>query len=135
VTYLVILQGINDIALPIYTGFADEAVTAEQRIAGLRQVAARTREHGLIPYVSTITPYEGSIVYTEQGEAIRTAVNDWIRSGNAFDAVIDFDAVVRDLNHPTRRLAAFDGGDSLHFNDAGFRAMADSIDLALFQTG
>ena len=83
--------------------------------------------------MATITPYEGSVVYTAQGEAIRTAVNDWIRGGDAFDGVIDFDAVVRDPAYPTRHLAAYDGGDSLHFNDAGFTAMAESIDLAQFQ--
>ena len=70
---------------------------------------------------------------SSQGEAIRTAVNDWIRSGDAFDAVIDFDAVVRDPDHPARILPAYDGGDHLHFNDAGYKAMAESIDLALFQ--
>ena len=133
VTHLILLQGINDIALPVYTGFSDEEVTADQLIAGLRQVAERAHEHGLLAYVSTITPYEGSVVYTAEGEAIRTAVNEWIRGGDAFDGVIDFDAVVRDPAHPTRHLAAYDGGDSLHFNDAGFKAMAESIDLALFQ--
>lgn len=133
VSHLIILQGINDIALPVYTGFGDEEVTAEQLIAGLRQVAARAHEHGLVAYVATITPYEGSVVYTAQGEAIRTAVNEWIRGGDVFDAVIDFDAVVRDPEHPARHLAAYDGGDSLHFSDAGFKAMAESIDLALFQ--
>lgn len=133
VSHLIILQGINDIALPVYTGFGDEEVTAEQLIAGLRQVAARAHEHGLVAYVSTITPYEGSVVYTAQGEAIRLAVNEWIRGGDAFDGVIDFDAVVRDPEHPARHLAAYDGGDSLHFSDAGFKAMAESIDLALFQ--
>lgn len=133
VSHLIILQGINDIALPVYTGFADEEVTADQLIAGLRQVAERAHEHGLVAYVSTITPYEGSVVYTAQGEAIRTAVNEWIRGGDAFDGVIDFDAVVRDPAHPSRHLAAYDGGDWLHYNDAGFRAMAESIDLALIQ--
>ena len=133
VSHLILLQGINDIALPVYTGFTDEAVTADQLIAGLRQVAERAHEHGLVAYVSTITPYEGSIVYTAEGEAIRSAVNAWIRGGEVFDGVIDFDAVVRDPDHPTRHLAAYDGGDWLHFNDAGFTAMAGSIDLALFQ--
>ncbi|MEZ4563264.1 MAG: hypothetical protein R2853_11050 [Thermomicrobiales bacterium] len=99
-------------------------MTADQLIAGLRQVAARAHEHGITAYVATITPYEGSVVYTAQGEAIRTAVDDWIRGGDAFDGVIDFDAVVRDPAYP-RHLAAYDGGDSLHFNDAGFTAMAE----------
>ena len=133
VSHLIVLEGINDIALPVDTGDSAEAVTADQLIAGLRQLAERAHEHGIVAYVATITPYEGSDVYTAQGEAIRTAVNDWIRSGDAFDAVIDFDAVVRDPDHPSRHLAAYDGGDNLHFNDAGYTAMAESIDLALFQ--
>jgi lysophospholipase L1-like esterase len=132
-SHLIVLQGINDIALPIYTGYSDEKVTADQLIAGLRQMAERAHEHGLVAYVSTITPFEGSVVYTPQGEAIRTAVNAWIRRGDIFDAVIDFDAVVRDPDHPTQHLAAYDGGDGLHFSDVGFKAMAESIDLALFQ--
>ena len=132
VSHLIVFEGINDIALPGFDAAAAEAVTADQLIAGLRQVAERAHEHGIVAYVSTITPYEGSDVYTAHGEAIRTAVNDWIRHGDAFDAVIDFDAVVRDPDHPTRHLAAYDGGDWLHFSDAGYKAMAESIDLALF---
>ena len=133
VSHLIVFEGINDIALPGFDAAAAEAVTADQLIAGLRQVAERAHEHGIVAYVSTITPYEGSDVYTAQGEAIRTAVNDWIRRGDAFDAVIDFDAVVRDPDHPTRHLAAYDGGDWLHFSDAGYKAMAESLDLAWFQ--
>jgi lysophospholipase L1-like esterase len=132
VSHLIVFLGINDIALPVVTGDAAEDVTAEQLIAGLRQLAERAHEHGIVASVATITPYEGSDVYTPQGEALRTAVNDWIRSGDTFDAVIDFDAVVRDPDHPTRHLAAYDGGDFLHFNDAGHKAMAERIDLALF---
>jgi lysophospholipase L1-like esterase len=132
VSHLIVFEGINDIALPGFDAAAAEAVTADQLIAGLRQLAERAHEHGIVAYVSTITPFEGSDVYTAQGEAIRTAVNDWIRRGHAFDAVIDFDAVVRDPDHPTRHLAAYDGGDWLHFSDAGYKAMAESIDLALF---
>ncbi|MFT4040017.1 MAG: SGNH/GDSL hydrolase family protein [Thermomicrobiales bacterium] len=131
-SHVIVLLGINDIALPGYTGFADEDVTAEQLIAGLRQVAERAHEHGLVAYGATITPYGDSDFYTPQGEAIRTAVNDWIRQGGAFDAVIDFDAVVRDPAQPSRHLPAYDGGDFLHFNDTGFQAMAGSIDLSLF---
>ena len=66
---------------------------------------------------------------------IRQAVNDWIRTGGAFDGLIDFDAITRDPDHPARLLPAYDGGDHLHLNDAGFQAMADGIDLALFMKG
>lgn len=135
VSHLIVFEGINDISLPGFDADAAEAVTADQIIAGLRQLAERAHEHGIVAYVATITPDEGSDTYTAQGEAMRTAVNAWIRSGDAFDAVIDFDAVVRDPDHPARQLAAYDGGDHLHFNDAGYKAMAESIDLALFQPG
>jgi len=60
-------------------------------------------------------------------------VNAWIRTSGEFDAVIDFDQVVRDPAHPTKLLPAFDSGDHLHPNDAGYKAMADSIDLRLFR--
>ena len=133
VTHLIVFEGINDIGLPVFTGDAAEAVTADQLIAGLRQLAERAHEHGIVAYVSPVPPMGGSVIYTEQGEAVRTAVNDWIRSGEAFDGVIDFEAVVRDPQDPTRHRADFDGGDNLHLNDAGFKAMAESIDLALLQ--
>jgi lysophospholipase L1-like esterase len=132
VSHLIVFEGINDIAQPGFDAPATEAVTAEQLIAGLKQLAERAHEHGVVAYVATITPFEGSDVYTAQSESMRTAVNDWIRRGDAFDAVLDFDAVVRDPDHPARQLAAYNGGDSLHFNDAGYRAMAESIDLSLF---
>jgi lysophospholipase L1-like esterase len=109
-------------------------VSADELIAGLRQLAERAHEHGIVAFGATITPFEGSMVFSEEGEAIRQAVNDWIRTAGAFDAVFDFDAVVRDPGQPTRLLPAFDSGDLLHPNDAGFKAMAESIDLALLRT-
>ena len=63
----------------------------------------------------------------------REAVNDWIRTSGAYDAVIDFEAAVRDPSHPTRMLPAYDSGDHLHPNDAGYQAMANAIDLSLFR--
>jgi lysophospholipase L1-like esterase len=86
-------------------------------------------------YGATLTPYEDTIFhgyYTPQGEAKREAVNTWIRKGD-FDAVIDFDAAVRDPDHPTRIRADYDVGDHLHPNDAGYRAMGDAVDLKLFE--
>ena len=83
-------------------------------------------------YGATLTPFEGAAFYTTEGEAKRVAIDEFIRAGGAFDAVIDFDAVLRDPSRPTRILPAFDGGDHLHPNDAGYKAMADSIDLTLF---
>jgi lysophospholipase L1-like esterase len=70
--------------------------------------------------------------YTPEGEAKRQALNAWIRDNDVFDAVIDFDAALRDPAHPTRMLSRWDSGDHLHPSDLGYRHMADSIDLALF---
>jgi lysophospholipase L1-like esterase len=134
VTHLIVFEGINDIGLPTLSGDPTEFVSADELIAGLRQLAERAHEHGIVAIGATITPFEGSMVFSEEGEAIRQAVNDWIRTGGAFDAVIDFDEVVRDPRQPTRLLPAFDAGDNLHPNDDGLRAMAESIDLALLRT-
>ncbi len=133
VSHLIVFEGINDIGLSEMAGDAARRVSPDELIAGLRQLAERAHEHGIIAYGATITPYEGMVGYfTPAGETIRQAVNDWIRTGGAFDAVIDFDAITRDPDHPARLLPAYDGGDHLHINDAGFQAMADGIDLALF---
>ena len=134
VTHLIVFEGINDIGLPALSGEPEEFVSADELITGLRQLAERAHEHDIVAFGATITPFEGSMVFSEAGEAIRQAVNDWIRTGGAFDAVFDFDKVVRDPGQPTRLLPAFDAGDLLHPNDAGFRAMAESIDLALLRT-
>jgi lysophospholipase L1-like esterase len=134
VTHLILFEGINDIGLPAMSGDPAEFVSADELIAGLRQVAERAHEHGIVAFGATITPFEGSMVFSDEGEAIRQAVNDWIRTGGAFDAVIDFDEVVRDPGQPTRLLPAFDSGDFLHPNDDGFKAMAESIDLTLLRT-
>jgi lysophospholipase L1-like esterase len=134
VTHLIVFEGINDIGMPALSADPAEFVSADEIFVGLRQLAERAHEHGIVVIGATITPFEGSMVFSEEGEAIRQSVNDWIRSGGAFDAVLDFDVVVRDPTQPTRLLPAFDSGDLLHPNDAGFAAMADSIDLALLRT-
>ena len=134
VTHLIVFEGINDIGLPVLSGDPAEIVSADELIAGLRQLAERAHEHGIVAFGATITPFAGTMVFSEEGEATRQAVNDWIRTSGAYDAVIDFDEVARDPRQPTRLLPAFDSGDLLHPNDAGFRAMAESIDLALFRT-
>jgi len=97
-----------------------------------RQRRLRGQSAGIKMIGCTLTPYHGAGYYTENGEAIRKAVNDWIRTSGAYDGVIDFDAAIRDPQHPTRYLAAFDSGDHLHPNDAGYKAMGDAIDLTLF---
>ena len=84
--------------------------------------------------MSTLTPFGASeMFFTTETEAMRQAINAWIRDGGAFDAVLDFEAAVRDPENPERLQAELDAGDGLHLNDAGFHAIADSIDLGLFQ--
>jgi lysophospholipase L1-like esterase len=90
---------------------------------------------GLKVYGGTLTPFQAflpGVYYTADGEAKRQAVNRWIRTSRAYDAVIDFDRAIRDPGNPARMRAAYDSGDNLHPNDAGYRAMADAIDLSLF---
>lgn len=132
VTHLIVLEGINDIGMAALFGDPAAATGANEIIGGLWQLAQRAREHGISPIGGTLTPYEGAQYFSPAGEATRSAVNEWIRTGGAFDAVIDFDAATRDPAQPSRMLPEFDPGDHLHFNDAGYRAMGEAIDLALF---
>ena len=113
VTNLIVFEGINDIGFPrakipamkglppMQNPWAAEQVSAEEIINGLRQIIVRAHEHGIRVFGATMTPFEGSNAYDADGEAIRQAVNQWIRTANAFDGVFDFDAVVRDPEHPS----------------------------------
>jgi lysophospholipase L1-like esterase len=125
-THLVVLEGINDLG-------GRPNPTAEQLIAGYRQLIARAHAHGLKVILATLIPYGGANYFRPEGEAERRKVNAWIRKGRGFDGVIDFDAAIRDPARPERMQAALQSGDWLHPNDAGYRKMADSIDLNLFR--
>jgi lysophospholipase L1-like esterase len=129
VTHVVVMEGINDIGL----GGASPSPSAADIIAGHRQLIERARARGLKIYGATLTPFEGAAYYTVEGEAKRQAVNEWIRTSKAYDGVIDFDALTRDPAAPTRMLPAYDSGDHLHPGDAGYKAMGESVDLALFR--
>ncbi len=133
VKWLMILEGINDIGLGSRAGAAaSDAVTSDDLIASLKQLIERAHEHGIKVIGATLTPFEGAAYYSEAGEATREAVNQWIKSPGAFDAVVDFDAATRDPEHPKQFRPGFNNGDHLHPNDAGYQAMADSIDLSIF---
>jgi len=110
-----------------------EAVTADDVIWGLQQLVERAHEHGIKVAGATIMPVGGVSTYTESGEAIRQAVNQWIRTSGAYDAVLDFDKVVRDSADPKRLRREYDPGDHVHPNDAGNAAMAAAIDVSLFR--
>jgi len=134
--YVIVLQGNVDFLIPGLIGNPAEEVTAEQIIQAHRQMIDRAHALGLKVYGGTLNPVEGYPFpgfWTADMEAKRQAVNRWIRTGNAYDAVIDFDRLLRDPNHPSRMLPAYDGGDHVHPNDAGYRAMAEAIDLSLFR--
>jgi len=134
--YLVVLQGNADILIPDLIGRPEENVTADQIIQGHRQIIDRAHAMGLRVYGGTLNPVEGYPFpgfWTPAMEEKRQAVNRWIRTGNAYDAVIEFDKLLRDPTHPTRLLPAYDSGDHVHPNDVGYGAMADAIDLSLFQ--
>ena len=142
VTHIVLLEGINDIGFPgakigeSYLAEPTDVRTAEELLGAYRQLISRARAHGVKLIAATITPFEGVDVpgyYSESKEAIRQTVNKWIRTSGSFDAVIDFDAVLRDPDHPSRLLPRFASEDHLHPNDLGYQAMADAIDLAIFK--
>jgi lysophospholipase L1-like esterase len=125
-THMIMLEGINDIGVR-------PSPAAEALIAGYRQVIARAHAHGLKVILGTVVPYKGAAYFRPDGEAVRLAVNAWIRTGGEADGVIDFDAAIRDPADPARMRAELQSGDWLHPNDAGYRAMADAIDLRLFR--
>jgi lysophospholipase L1-like esterase len=142
VTHVVLLEGINDLGFPgaklgeLSLADLADVRNAEDLIGAYRQLIARAHIRGIKLIGSTMTACEGVDIpgyYSEAKEATRQAVNKWIRTGHAFDGVIDFDAVLRDPDYPTRLLPRFASEDHLHPNDAGYQAMADAIDLALFQ--
>jgi lysophospholipase L1-like esterase len=137
VKYLVVLEGINDIGHIGGNSLAQENVTAEEIIAGHLQIIARAHEAGIKVIGATLTPFDGPSqssrgYFSPEKEKVRAAVNQWIRTGKAFDGVIDFDKAVRDSANPNIMAKAFDSGDSLHPGDAGYQAMGDAIDLSLF---
>ncbi|MEV7083526.1 SGNH/GDSL hydrolase family protein [Streptomyces sp. NPDC093516] len=118
----VVFQGVNDLRWD---------TSAEQVIAGLRELAARGHARGVRMLAATILPCAGEARCTAAVDTGRRAVNAWIRDGGAFDGVLDFDAVARDPQQPARLLPAYDSGDHLHPGDAGLAALADSVDLRL----
>lgn len=134
VRWLLVFSGINDIGTRLDarkkgTDFA----SADDIIAALQQIIARARSRGIRVIGATITPYEGADFYfTPDGEADRQKVNEWIRQSGSCDAVADFDAALRDPQHPTRLAPEFDSGDHLHPSLAGYVRLAAALDPSLF---
>jgi len=137
VKYVIVFEGIVDIGLPgTSLAPASEAVTVDDLIAGMKQLIARAHDRGMKIFCATQTPFGGAVIpgmFSAEKEAQRKALNQWIRSNHAFDGVIDFDRVVLDPANPERIRPAFDSGDHIHPNDAGYEAMGNSIDISWFR--
>lgn len=137
VRWLIVFEGVNDLGGLTRTAEvppAEHTALVRRVIAAYQQIVVRAHAHGIRAIGATITPFAGSDYYHPGplNEADRQAVNAWIRVAGNFDAVIDFDAMVRDPHHPDRLLPAYDSGDHLHPSPAGYRAMGDAIQLSLF---
>jgi lysophospholipase L1-like esterase len=137
VRWLIVFEGVNDLGGLTRMGEvppAEHKALVQHLIAAYQQIIVRARAHGLQVIGATITPYVGSGYYHPGplNEKDRQAVNEWIRAAGHFDAVIDFDAVVRDPHQPDRLLPSYDCGDHLHPSPAGYRAMGEAISLSLF---
>ena len=131
VKYLIILESINDIGHATRST-PDDIVSADDLIQGLAQMAERAHQHGIKVYGATLTPYKGAGYAYPPGEAMRQAINHWIKTTNQLDGFIDFDKATQDPANPEAFAPADDSGDHLHPSDAGYKAMGDSIDLKLF---
>ena len=130
VKWLMILEGINDMNFATFAGnTGGPAVTADDLIGGMKQMIARAHTHGIKVIGCTLTPFGRA---SDGVEAMRQALNVFIRSGGAFDGVVDFDKVIRDPSEPRQFIKGYNNTDTLHPNDAGYKAMADAVDLAMF---
>jgi lysophospholipase L1-like esterase len=141
--YVVVAEGLGDIGIsfaprddggPItefLKSFPGAPITADDVIAGHRQLIARAHGHGVKIYAATLTPSGNDDMYSPEGESARQAINAWIRTSGAYDGVLDFDAVWRDPADSSRTKDGFHAGD-VHGSDAGYQALGDSVDLSLF---
>lgn len=133
VRWLIIFEGVNDIGTVARASkLHEQPATAQDIIAADQQIIWRAHAHGIKVYGATITPFGGSFYDSPAAEAERATVNQWIRTSGQFDAVIDFDAAIRDPKDPARMQSAAAFHDQLHPNDAGYRILGNAIDLKLF---
>ena len=131
VRYLIAFIGINDIS---YSP-GSNPIPASELIAGYRQLIARARAREVSIIGATLPPFEGFVYFTPAREGVRRAVNDWLRASGEFDGLLDTDLALRNPASPTRMLPAYDSGDHLHPNNAGYLAIANAVPLAPFVSG
>src|SRR5262249_5249138 len=120
-THVIVLLGIND---------ANGGASGEDVIAALQQLVIRARTHQLKIYMGTVTPYGNG---SDAVEARRQVINNWIRTTREIDGYVDFDSVIRDPANPRRMRNDLQSGDQLHPNNAGYEAMGNVVNLAIFQ--
>jgi lysophospholipase L1-like esterase len=146
VKYMIVFEGVNDIGQrfgpqrapgggggPGGLTLDQPQIDADQMIAGYRQLIARAHEKGIKVIGSPIGPYKGASYWTEEGEAARQKINDWIVNGGAFDAVVRLDTAFADPADPRQMREGYHMGDHLHGSDAGLKAVGESVDLGLFE--
>jgi lysophospholipase L1-like esterase len=130
---VILLEGINDIGRGFTTMGPQDPATLEALIAADKQIIERCHTHGVKVYGALLTPYQGAGYASPAGEQVRTGLNNWIKTSGAFDGVVDFATATGDPANPLAFRADYNIRDKLHPNDAGYRAMGDAIDLALFK--
>jgi lysophospholipase L1-like esterase len=134
VRYMMIYEGVNDIGTAA-TDPATQSATADRLISAFTQMVTRVHRFGIATIGATITPFSGpGQTYSDpERERQRQRVNEWIRTSGVFDAVVDFDAAVRDPKNASQLAAAYNSGDYLHLNPEGYRVMAETVDLGIFE--
>lgn len=132
VKYLIILEAINDIGHAFDPTNPYDVVSADDLITGYKQMIDRAHMHGIKVYLATLTPYVGAKYQSPAGEQVRQTLNTWIRTNHMADGFIDFEKATADPAHPDMFNPAYDSGDHLHPNDAGYKAMGESVDLSMF---
>jgi lysophospholipase L1-like esterase len=143
VKYMIVFEGVNDLGnrfgsginVPGLPALDQPQITVEQMIAGYKQLIARAHDKGIKVIGSPIGPYKGAAYWSEAGEAARQKINEWILKGGAFDGIVRIDTAFADPADPRQMREGFHMGDHLHGNDAGLKAVGDSIDLNLFKAG
>lgn len=144
VKYIILFEGVNDLGNrfgpqrgpgggPALPGLDQPQITVEEMIAGYKQIVARAHEKGIKVIASPIGPYKGASYWTEEGEAARQKIADWMLTSGTFDGIVRIDTAFADPADPRQYRDGYHMGDHLHGSDAGLKAVGDSIDLKLFK--